>query len=111
MPLRDFFARLKGGSGGLEATNIVSLLSATLGWWADNPHVPEYVNRLKDAQKKLVRAKLLIDDKWLATIATGLLLATGSFPKQRPDWDSLPCVQQGAPPRIFRLHQGRQRRP
>ena len=35
--LRDFFARLKGGSGGLEATDIVSLLSATLGWWAEDP--------------------------------------------------------------------------
>ena len=31
VPLRDFFARLKGGSGGLEATYIVSLLSETLG--------------------------------------------------------------------------------
>ena len=54
VPLRDFFARLKGGSGGLEATNIVSLLSANLSWWADNPRVPEYVNRLEDAQKKSV---------------------------------------------------------
>ena len=26
VPLRDFFAGLKGGSGGLKATNIVSLL-------------------------------------------------------------------------------------
>ena len=26
---------------------------------------------------------------WLAAIATGSLLAAGSFPKQRPDWDSL----------------------
>ena len=52
VPLQDFFARLKGGSGGLEATNIVSLLLSALGWWADDPHVPEYVNRLEDAQKK-----------------------------------------------------------
>ena len=44
VPLRDFFARLKGGSGGLEATDIVSLLSATLGWWAEDPRVPKYVN-------------------------------------------------------------------
>ena len=85
VPLRDFFARLKGGSGGIEATDIVSLLSATLGWWAKDPRVPEYINRLEDAQKKLVIAKLLIDDKWLAVIGTGLLLAAGSFPKQRPD--------------------------
>ena len=90
VPLRDFFARLKGGSGGLEATDIVSLLSATLGWQAKDPRVPKYVNRLDDAQKKSVRAKLPIDDKWLAAIATGSLLAAGSFPKQLPDWDSLP---------------------
>ena len=51
VPLQDFFARLKGGSGGLEATNIVSLLLATLGWWAEDPRVPKYINRLKDAQK------------------------------------------------------------
>ena len=40
VPLRDFFARLKGGSGVLEATDMVYLLSTTLGWWADNPRVP-----------------------------------------------------------------------
>ena len=37
VPLRDFFARHKGGSGGLKATDIGSLLSATLGWWAEDP--------------------------------------------------------------------------
>ena len=90
MPLRDFFARLKCGSGGLEATYIVSLLSATLGWWAEDPQVPEYVNRLEEGQRKYIRASLPINDKWLTAIATGSLLAAGSFPKQRPDWDSLP---------------------
>ena len=90
MPLCDFFARLKGGSGGLEATDVVSLLSATLGWWAEDPRVPEYVNRPEEAQIKPIRASLPIDDKWLAAISTGSLLAVGIFPKQRPDWDSLP---------------------
>ena len=36
VPLRNFFTRLKGGSGGLEATDIVSILSAILGWWAED---------------------------------------------------------------------------
>ena len=72
---RDFFARLKGGSSGFKATDIVSLLSATLGWWADDPRVPDYVNRLEGVQKKSVRANLPIDDTWLAAISTGLLLA------------------------------------
>ena len=61
-----------------------------LGWWAKNPSVPKYVNRLKDAQKKSVRANLPISYMWLAAITTGSLLAAGSFPKQLPDWDSLP---------------------
>ena len=56
------------------------------------PARPEYVNRLKDAQKKSVLAKLPIDDMWLAAIATGSLLVSGSFPKQRPDGDNLPCA-------------------
>ena len=85
MLIRDFFARLKGGSGGLKATDIGSLLLSTLGWWAKDPRVPKYINRLEEAQKKSVRSTLPIDDKWLTAIATGLLLAAGSFPKQRPD--------------------------
>ena len=107
MPLRDLFARLKGGSGSLEVTDIVSLLSATLGWWAEDPRVPEYVNRLEDAQRKLVRALLPIDDKWIAAIATGSLLALGSFPKQRLDWDSLPRTNKtwAAWKTAFRAHQ------
>ena len=36
VPLRDFFTCLKGGSDGHEATDIVSLLLATLGWWAED---------------------------------------------------------------------------
>ena len=105
--LREFFARLKGGSSGFKATGIVSLVSTTLGWWADNPRVPEFVNCLEDAQKKSVQAKLPIDEKWLAAIATGSLLAAGSFPKQRPDWDSLPCANNtwAAWKMNFRSHQ------
>ena len=62
-----------------------------LVWWVIDPRVPKYVNRLEDAQKKSIWAKLPIDNMWLAAIATGLLLAMGSFPKQLPDWDCLSC--------------------
>ena len=107
VPLRDFFAHLKGGSGGLEATDIVSLLLTTLGWWAEDPRVPEYVNRIEEAQRKSVRASLPIDDKWLAAVSTGSLPATGSFPKQHPDWDSLPRASKTwtAWKTAFRAHQ------
>ena len=107
VPLRDFLARLKGGSGGLEATDIVSLLLATLGWWAEDPRVPKYVNKLEEAQRKSVRASLPIDDKWLAAIATSSLLAVDRFPKQRTDWDSLPRANKTwtAWKTAFRNHQ------
>ena len=36
-PHRDFFDHLKDSSGSLDATNIVSLLSAMLGWWVNDP--------------------------------------------------------------------------
>ena len=51
VPLQEFFSRLKGDSGGLKATDIVSLLSAILGWWPDDPRFPKYVNCLEDVQK------------------------------------------------------------
>ena len=68
-----------------------------LGWWANDLRIPKYVNRLEYAQKKSVRAKLPIDDKWLAAIATGSLLAAGSFLKQGLDWDSLPAPTRRGP--------------
>ena len=107
VPLGNFFARLKSGSGGLKATYIISLLLDTLGWWAEDPRVPEYVNRLEEAHRKSVGASLTIDDKCLAAIATGSLLAAGRFPKQRPDWDSLPRANKTwmAWKTAFRAHQ------
>ena len=45
---------------------------------------------MEEAQGKSVRASLPIDNKWLTAISTGSLLTAGRFPKQRPDWDSLP---------------------
>ena len=54
-----------------------------------------------------MRATLPIDNKWLAVITTGSLLAAGSFPKQRPDWDSLPRANKtwAAWKTTFRSHQ------
>ena len=56
---------------------------------------------------KSIRVSLPIDNKWLAAIATGSLLSSGSFPKQRPDWDSLPRSNKTwtAWKTAFRAHQ------
>ena len=62
VPLCDFFGRLNNGSGSLEATDIVYLLSAMLVWSSNNPRIPEYVNRPEDAKKKSVQENLPIYD-------------------------------------------------
>ena len=60
-----------------------------LGWWAEDPHVHEYINRLKDTQKKATCTHLPITDDWLVAITTMSLLSAGSFPKLRLNWDGL----------------------
>jgi len=60
-----------------------------LGWWAEDPRLPEYINRLEDTQRKSARAHLPIMDDWLAAIATMALLSSGSFLMLRLDWDGL----------------------
>ena len=87
--IREYLRHLTTSSGGLEATDIVELQAAMLHWWAEDPRVPEYINRLEDAQKKATRASLPITDDWLAAIATMSLLSAGSFPKLRIEWDGL----------------------
>ena len=85
VPLRNVFARLKGGSGGLEATNIYSLLSAMIGWWANNPRIPEYINCLEERTKEVCPGEAphrrhvgCRDRHWLDPCRREL-------PKQRPD--------------------------
>ena len=54
-----------------------------------------------------MRASLPIDNKWLAAISTGSLLAAGSFPNQRPDWNIPPRANKTCTvwKTAFRAHQ------
>ena len=58
-------------------------------WWAEDPRLPEFINRFNDAQKKATRASLPITDNWLASVATSALLSEKSFPNDHPYWDGL----------------------
>jgi len=92
--LHDMLQHLASSTAGLEATDIVTLLVDMQSWWEDDPRVPEYINKLEDAQKKAARASLPITNEWLAATATKSLLAAGSFPIQRPVWDAkLPATK------------------
>jgi hypothetical protein len=86
--LQDMLQHLATSTAGLEATDIVTLLVDMQSWWEEDPRVPEYINKLKDAQKKALRAALPITNEWLVATASKSLLSAGSFPTQRTVWDS-----------------------
>ena len=56
-------------------------------WWAEDPRVPEFINRFNDAKKNATRASLPITDDWLAAMETLALLSDNYFPNDCPTWD------------------------
>ena len=42
----QLLAHLTTIGGGTDTKNIISLHSVMSTWWADNPHVPEYINKM-----------------------------------------------------------------
>ena len=74
---------LAANSGRLEDIDSVALQQAMTNWWREDPRVSEYVNRLKDGQKKAARVSLPILDKWITAIATSSILAKNIFPTAR----------------------------
>ena len=82
----ELLAELTKANGGLERVNTVKLLVSFTQLWAQDPRVPEYLNGLRDGQKKVKRTGLTFLDDLLAAIASSSLLKANSFPKDRPKW-------------------------
>jgi hypothetical protein len=61
-----------------------------MGYYADAEGIPEYINALEDAQRKLRRAKLPMDDANLLAMASTAVLASQHFPRATDDWEALP---------------------
>ena len=87
--LRDILDLIATHSGEIERADVVAMFSTMHLWWAEDPRLPEFINRFNDAQKKATRASLPITDNWLASVATSALLSEKSFPNDHPYWDGL----------------------
>ena len=87
-------AQLTTASGGLKRVNIIDLLFSLDHLWEQDPCVPEYLNALKDAQKKSVCAGLPFTDNLLTAIGSSPLLKANSLPKDRAMWDGKDPVDQ-----------------
>ena len=90
----NMLAQITTASGGLERVNIVDLLFSLAHLWEQDPRVPKYLNALKDAHKKSVRAGLPFSDDLLTAIGSSSLLKANSFPKDCATWDGKEPAEQ-----------------
>ena len=90
----QILAHIADAIGGLEVTDVVALLAELPTYWAAVPNVPQYVMRLKEAQRKADCANLPISGAWLAVLVTSSLLHANSFPTNHPTWDGKSKAEQ-----------------
>lgn len=77
---KQLIEHLNDNCGGLHPAELVSLPTDMLGYYAKAEGIPEYIDMLEDAQRKLARANLPMSDDQLLAIASTSILASGHFP-------------------------------
>ena len=83
----NMHSNLTKSSGSHNQADTVNLLVSLTQLWEQDPHVPEYLNGLRDGQKRENLVGLLFSDNLLAAITSSLLLKANSSTKGRPKWD------------------------
>ena len=81
---------LTANCGGLHPSELVNLPTDMMGYYNDADGIPEYINMLEEAQRKLARANLPMSDDQLLAIASTSILASGHFPRPTDEWEALP---------------------
>ena len=87
-------SHLDDNCGGLHPVDLINLPSEMIGFYAAAEGIPEYINALEDAQRKLARAKLPMADVQLLAIASTAVLASDHFPRTTDAWEALPAVSK-----------------
>ena len=59
----------------------------------DSKGIPEYINKLRDAQAKAKRENNMITNLTLVIIATNAMLSTEQLTRANKDWEKLDVVQ------------------
>ena len=81
---------LDANCGGLHPSELVNLPTEMMGYYAEADGIPEYINMLEEAQRKLARANLPMSNDQLLAIASTAVLASEHFPRPTDDWEALP---------------------
>ena len=76
--------------GGLEVTDVVTLIGELPGYWNIDHQFTQFIMTMEESHKKAQRAGLPITNNWLVTFATSPLLLANSFPNNCPEWERKP---------------------
>eukprot|EP00804_Cyclotella_cryptica_P028346 CCRYP_013206-RA/>CCRYP_013206-RA protein AED:0.43 eAED:0.43 QI:0/-1/0/1/-1/1/1/0/224 len=87
---KQLLSHLDDNCGGLHPSEFVNLPTNMLGFYATVDGIPEYINMLEVAQRKLAHANLPMSDDQLLAIASTAVLALNHFLRPTDDWEAKP---------------------
>jgi hypothetical protein len=99
---KQLIDHLDANCGGLHPSELVTLPTEMMGYYATTDGIPEYINMLEEAQRKLARANLPMSDDQLLAIASTLVLASDHFPRPTDEWEARPRATKTWP--AWKLH-------
>ncbi len=73
---------LDANCGGLHPSELVNLPTEMMSYYAKADGIPEYIDMLEEAQRKLARANLPMSDETLLAIASTSMLTSQHFTHQ-----------------------------
>ena len=86
---KQLIEHLDANCGGLHPVDLINLPTEMMSFYATAEGIPEYINKLEDAQHKLARANLPMQDVRLLAIASTAVLASQHFPRATNEWEAM----------------------
>ena len=91
---KQLIDHLDTNCGGLHPSELVNLPTEMMTYYAKAEGIPEYINMLEEAQRKLERANLPMQDCNLLAIASTAVLASEHYPRPTDEWEAKPRNQK-----------------
>ena len=91
---KQLIDHLDANCGGLHPSELVNLPTEMMSYYAKADGIPEYIDMLEEAQRKLARANLPMSDETLLAIASTSVLASQHFTRQTDEWEAKPPVDK-----------------
>ena len=79
---------------GLHTVDAVDIPQSMKSLYKDSKGVPQFINAMEAAQRKSKRAKLVINDEYLHTVALKSLLQSEEYETETREWSKLPEDKQ-----------------